>query len=54
MHTALTVANIATFDLGVVALGDLDAWAQYILDLNSLHDLLGAFSLQINAHHMAI
>ena len=54
MHTALTVANIATFDLGVVALGYFNAWAQYVLDLDSLNDLLGALSLQVDAHYMAI
>ena len=54
MHTALTVANITAFDLGVVALGYFDAWAQYVLDLYSLHDLLGTLSLQVDAHHMAI
>ena len=54
MDAATAALDFATLDLGVVALGDLDAGAEHALDDDALHDLLGALALQVNAHDLAV
>ena len=54
MDTASAALDFATLDLGVVALGDLDAGAENALDDDTLHDLLGALTLQVDAHDLAV
>ena len=45
MDTTTAALDLASLDLGVVALGDLDAWAEHTLDYDTLHDLFGPFTL---------
>ena len=54
MHTATTFANGASLDLCVVALGDLEARPEHILNCNTLNLLLGTLALQVDAHHLAV
>ena len=54
MDTASAALDFAPLDLGVVALGDLDAGAEHALDDDALHDLLGALALQVDAHDLAV
>ena len=52
VHAALALFDFATLDLGVVALGHLEARSQHLLDFDTLHNLLGTLALQVDSHDL--
>ena len=54
MDATLRIFDFTTFDFGVVALCNLDSGTEDVFDFDSLHGLLGAFTLEINASYMAV
>ena len=54
MDTTTAALDLASLDLGVVALGDFDAGTEHALDDDALHDLLSALALQVDAHDLAV
>ena len=54
MHATTTFANGASLDLCVVALGDLEARPEHVLDCHTLNLLLGTLALQVDTHHLAV
>ena len=53
VHSALALLDFATLDLGVVTLGHFEARSKHLLDLDTLHNLLGTLALQVDAHDLA-
>ena len=54
MHATLRVAHFTTLNLAVVTLGDLDAGAEYVFYLYTLDELLGSFTLKVDANNLAM
>ena len=54
LDATLTLLDLAALDLRVVAAVDLDAGAINVLDVHAEDFLLGTFSLEVNAHNLAV
>ena len=54
MNATTTTFNFTAFNFAVVSFRDFESWAEDLIDFDTLNDLLGTFTLNIDAHDLAI
>lgn len=54
MHTTAAALDLAALDLTIVTFSDLEAWSEDLVHLDPLNQLLCAFTLDIDTHHLAV